>query len=261
MSKNRKDAIQTKIQILRKRHDRWLHGQKSESRLAESKNENKSEPLISENRKCENTSIRNTVISSCRSDTNDDFLSKLSRKIATQIRNELNLQSSVSPRSISDRSMTLVSHMEDLSPEIQTHVCPICHELMSPPEKTPMLLFPCGHTFCAMCAKTYTNNLEKDPFSCPSCNREIVSMAENQSLRYLIEKAISQEATGGRTLDKILRAQFLMKENITRFSGDQARREIDDNEMKRKFETEYRDVAMRHKIISNEFTELMKKRK
>ena len=265
MPRNRKDDIHTKIQVLRKRHDRWLNGKKGENRLAEAKNEFNSEPSIFQNVVCENTSMRDIVNSSNRGDTNDDFLSKLSRKIATQIRNDLNLQSSISSRSIPDTSMVLASHMAELSAEIQPHICQLCHELMSPPEKTPMLLFPCGHTFCAKCTRKDTNNFDEDSFSCPCCNKKIISAAENQSLKFLIEKSMSKEVTGGTSLGEILRTPSLTRQiakgNATRFSVDQEKLEVYDKEMKMKFETEYRNVAMRHKILSNEYTELMKKRK
>lgn len=34
-----------------------------------------------------------------------------------------------------------------LDTELQTHQCPVCYELMQPPMREPILLFPCGHTF------------------------------------------------------------------------------------------------------------------
>jgi hypothetical protein len=35
-----------------------------------------------------------------------------------------------------------------LEAELGTHTCKICFELMVSPVHTPVLLFPCGHTFC-----------------------------------------------------------------------------------------------------------------
>ena len=40
-----------------------------------------------------------------------------------------------------------------LQNELQQHTCPVCFEPMLPPNKSPMLLFPCGHTFCDECIK------------------------------------------------------------------------------------------------------------
>lgn len=36
-----------------------------------------------------------------------------------------------------------------LASELESHCCPICFELMMGPANAPMLLSPCGHTFCA----------------------------------------------------------------------------------------------------------------
>lgn len=33
--------------------------------------------------------------------------------------------------------------------ELESHTCPICYELMVPPGHGPVLLFPCGHSFCS----------------------------------------------------------------------------------------------------------------
>ena len=42
-----------------------------------------------------------------------------------------------------------------LAAEVSRQQCPVCLELMAPPERTPTLLVPCGHTFCAECIKTH----------------------------------------------------------------------------------------------------------
>ena len=43
--------------------------------------------------------------------------------------------------------------------EIASHTCPICYELMVPPDHSPMLLFPCGHSFCAACLAAQVRGL------------------------------------------------------------------------------------------------------
>jgi Zinc finger, C3HC4 type (RING finger). len=35
--------------------------------------------------------------------------------------------------------------------EVETNTCSICFELMLPKIHSPILLFPCGHTFCKEC--------------------------------------------------------------------------------------------------------------
>jgi len=42
-----------------------------------------------------------------------------------------------------------------LATEIESHTCPICYELMRAPTHSPMILFPCGHSFCALCLQTH----------------------------------------------------------------------------------------------------------
>mmetsp|Transcript_12740 Transcript_12740/g.14631 ORF Transcript_12740/g.14631 Transcript_12740/m.14631 type:complete len:210 (+) Transcript_12740:97-726(+) len=54
---------------------------------------------------------------------------------------------------------------------------------MLPPSRSPILLFPCGHTFCRACIlhHTKTNNNK-----CPVCRKNIQSQALNLSLQNMI---------------------------------------------------------------------------
>ena len=36
-----------------------------------------------------------------------------------------------------------------IADQIESNTCPICFELMKSPDFSPILLSPCGHTFCA----------------------------------------------------------------------------------------------------------------
>jgi hypothetical protein len=64
-------------------------------------------------------------------------------------------------------------------------------ELMTSPTHTPMLLFPCGHTFCRECIGRHDSNPRKKP-NCPYCRQTVDSMAVNQSLKDLIDNFASQ---------------------------------------------------------------------
>lgn len=55
--------------------------------------------------------------------------------------------------------------------EIESHTCPICYELMVAPDHAPMLLFPCGHTFCSSCITSSANQKN----TCPFCREQISS--------------------------------------------------------------------------------------
>ena len=57
-------------------------------------------------------------------------------------------------------------------------------DIMQPPDKAPMLLFPCGHSFCRLCI---TKNIEANGKKCPYCRGRIRSMAVNHSLKSLID--------------------------------------------------------------------------
>jgi hypothetical protein len=37
---------------------------------------------------------------------------------------------------------------ETLHEQVMSNTCPICFELFLPPEHSPFILFPCGHSFC-----------------------------------------------------------------------------------------------------------------
>ena len=116
---------------------------------------------------------------------NDIFLNRLTEKLTKHIRNELSNQfmnegnttttTSASTASVIDGSQNhshssynnnnshggkqgdsirelMSQHMDlFLESELSTHTCKICFELMIPPIHTPILLFPCGHTFCKCC--------------------------------------------------------------------------------------------------------------
>ena len=64
-------------------------------------------------------------------------------------------------------------------------------ELMTSPNHTPMLLFPCGHTFCKMCIDRHSSNSKKKS-TCPYCRHAVESIAINHSLKDLIDKFAAQ---------------------------------------------------------------------
>mmetsp|Transcript_20227 Transcript_20227/g.43769 ORF Transcript_20227/g.43769 Transcript_20227/m.43769 type:complete len:233 (+) Transcript_20227:302-1000(+) len=78
-----------------------------------------------------------------------------------------------------------------LASQLMSHTCPICYELMKGENRAPVLVFPCGHTFCSCCLTKYcgghkTNQVGQQK-TCPCCRTEITSSAINHSLRQLIE--------------------------------------------------------------------------
>ena len=81
---------------------------------------------------------------------------------------------------------------EYLASELDSHSCAICYERMDPPDRSPMLLFPCGHTLCRQCL---TSHLAKAPKkTCPLCRAVIQSQAVNISLQQLIQSLAAKQS-------------------------------------------------------------------
>lgn len=132
-----------------------------------------------------------------------DFLNKLTDRISHQIR--MNVKEELSKNmnmnmGDTDIRNSVVERMDRyLEAELHTHICKICYELMLSPKNTPMLLFPCGHTFCRECFDKH-NSVKKNSL-CPYCRQPIDSAAINQSLKELIDNFAGQR-------EKIKNGQF-----------------------------------------------------
>lgn len=141
----------------------------------------------------------------------DVFLHRLTDKLTTHIRDEMKREMQMSMRNVDVRE-TVAEKMDSyLEAELSTHTCKICFELMTSPVHTPILLFPCGHTFCQLCmdthmtgtassgkgASTGASSVRSAPNSkktCPYCRVVIESRAVNQSLKDLIDQFSKQKA-------------------------------------------------------------------
>ena len=71
-----------------------------------------------------------------------------------------------------------------IAKELESNTCPICYELMVPPNYSPTMLFPCGHTFCKGCVNI--QNGHRKLTNCPFCRKKIQSHAVNILLQNLI---------------------------------------------------------------------------
>ena len=60
--------------------------------------------------------------------------------------------------------------------------CVICFDLFDENVRKPMMLFPCGHTFCEACLKQINNNI------CPTCNSNYTQVSVNWSLKKMLSK-------------------------------------------------------------------------
>lgn len=64
-------------------------------------------------------------------------------KITQRFKEEMNIKS-IKPQ----QTQQQIKLEQTISKEVESNTCPICFELMVPPNYSPILLFPCGHTFC-----------------------------------------------------------------------------------------------------------------
>ncbi|XP_071812282.1 uncharacterized protein [Apostichopus japonicus] len=77
----------------------------------------------------------------------------------------------------------------------EAHCCNKCKQFMIPPDHAPVLLVPCGHTFCEPCAEAR--------IKCPACRTKVLSTAVNESLQEIIlrtaGKAKGETLSGSRS--------------------------------------------------------------
>ncbi len=78
-----------------------------------------------------------------------------------------------------------------LERHIASNNCPVCFELMAGKERQPILLFPCGHTFCAACLRMHLEKLDRK--TCPYCRERVASQAPNISLQQVIDGFVERQ--------------------------------------------------------------------
>lgn len=126
-------------------------------------------------KKLNSVGIDNSVFN--KNEKNSKFLTEITLKISEKLQKELSLQKNP------EKNVNMKIE-KTISKEIETNTCPVCYELMVPPKNSPILLFPCGHTFCKMCV--YTNHSKQTIQKCPCCRAQVKSSALNISLQNLI---------------------------------------------------------------------------
>eukprot|EP01017_Pseudomicrothorax_dubius_P008115 TRINITY_DN12641_c0_g1_i2.p1 TRINITY_DN12641_c0_g1~~TRINITY_DN12641_c0_g1_i2.p1 ORF type:complete len:329 (-),score=85.81 TRINITY_DN12641_c0_g1_i2:34-1020(-) len=121
-----------------------------------------------------------------------------------------------------------------ISKELESNTCGICYELMLPPTHSPLLLFPCGHTFCKACMIGPDKQFLK---KCPVCRVEIRSHAINISLQNLICIYTNN------------------KHLLDRVSDDPAPSPSPKNEQQQMIREHYENAELRTKILKEELKE------
>lgn len=105
------------------------------------------------------------------SGTPDILTAEMTNVIREQISKELrNNQYNYQTRDVNQNNSNQALEEYVLQQEAQSHTCKICFEIMVSPRRTPMILYPCGHTFCKECmiqhADRASNNSKPN---CPYC--------------------------------------------------------------------------------------------
>jgi hypothetical protein len=140
----------------------------------------------------------------------ESLVSQLTERISKEIRKEINIG-----LGSSDIREAMTEKMDKyLESELHSHMCKTCSQLMLSPNHTPMLLVPCGHTFCKRCCEGKASRMLS---VCPYCRsvclrllascfllssssllrNEVQSCIVNQSLKDLIDQFASQREKVG----------------------------------------------------------------
>ena len=182
----------------------------------------------------------------------DQLTEKISRRVHQELTRDMKKLAPEDQVNLADKMETYLS-----SELCHTHNCQICFEVMVPPERTPMLLFPCGHTFCRAClerqSKTARPGKKK---TCPLCRQPIQSTAENHSLRQLIERFVQQKEVleKGRADDVDALFPSPAAPNGTGNNDSAGRGARTDGQ--NNYLTQFQSCSMRHKILSNELSDI-----
>ena len=98
--------------------------------------------------------------------SDDHFINKLTEKLTSHIRDEIKKEMNGSLYNSDIRDVVADKMESYLHAELHTHTCKLCNELMNGDRNMPMILFPCGHSFCKMCLNT---DACKRSRCCPYC--------------------------------------------------------------------------------------------
>lgn len=115
------------------------------------------------------------------------------------------------------------------------YLCPICYEEMLPPNKRPMMLFPCGHSLCSECLDAYSE--ASGAKKCAVCNTPMKSSAINYALLNAIENRTNERQTSPQGVD-FSKDFKLAKERLTLLLHQMKENEKRSKTVKRELETE-----------------------
>lgn len=176
-----------------------------------------------------------------------ELTSRISRRVQQEVARDMKLLNR-------EQQVNLAEKMESyLSSELhQSHACQICFEPMLPPERAPMLLFPCGHTFCSQCMRRQQSSSSSAKNNCALCRRPIQSTAENHSLRQLIERFVQQKESlqkgNADDIDALFPSHVSGSEGEAHDGGRRASQQD--------YKADFENYSMRHKILSDSLNDI-----
>jgi len=194
----------------------------------------------------------------------DFFLQRFTDKLSLRIREEIKNEMKVSQVSSADLAERMESYLEA---ELGTHTCKICFELMLSPVHTPVLLFPCGHTFCKACIESHEKSQSKNElnktnvktlnFQCPYCRTYVVSTATNQSLKDLIDTFAKQRqkiVSDKCTLNSIFPEKLIStnKSSKNDMNNDDCKSSSENLDQKSMYDDQIKSCIMRRGILITE---------
>ncbi|XP_072022687.1 uncharacterized protein [Amphiura filiformis] len=106
-----------------------------------------------------------------------DAFDRLADQIASRVKAEMRLERQ-EIRQSTGLPLKSVLDDEENDSTLSSHHCIKCKQKMIPPDYSPTVLIPCGHTFCEPCAE--------DRIKCPTCRTKVTSTAENSTLLQII---------------------------------------------------------------------------
>ena len=180
------------------------------------------------------------------------ILDRITERLASRLRTELRTEVEAAAAAGQEHAKANSASMEAfLASEIESHTCPICYELMLAPERPPILLFPCGHSFCGSCLQQHIDVHGKG--RCPVCRKSIASRAVNVPLQQLIQSYQSEKNRV--QVQPSAPPQSQSARNTPRDPGGGARMDGDDGGDVAEYVRQHRTLSVRRRILTNEHTD------
>ncbi|CAH1788166.1 unnamed protein product [Owenia fusiformis] len=164
-----------------------------------------------------------------------DQFDALADQIAQRVKAELNVKDT--HKNKSDYHATGNSKVHQSSSQgrdshsdhqLQSHICQICSRTMIPPTHSPMMIIPCGHTYCKCCIEAQDQ--------CPTCLCDISSLACNIMLQQVIMDYSEKKTLSTKANVRNSRSQYKPNNYIE----------------KKDHAEEFQNLCMRCEVLQNE---------